>query len=129
MQGELGKVSLNAVKHGLTATTVVLPQQDALAFQKRVETWTGELAPRGKLGGYLAERVARISWQLDRADAHEQARLARRIESQGDALCVPSPSANDHAEEPYPRARVLESSIGTLTEHAAGVFTKKTSRG
>jgi hypothetical protein len=72
-------VNLNAVKHGLTATTVVLPHEDARAYQKRVETWTAERAPRGELGRYLAERVARISWQLDRAGAHEQARLARRI--------------------------------------------------
>ena len=73
------KVSLNAVKHGLTATTVVLPHEDAEAYRKRVDSWTAELNPRGDLGRYLAERAARISWQLDRADSYEQACLARRV--------------------------------------------------
>ena len=74
------KVSLNAVKHGLTATTVVvLPHEDAEAYRKRVEAWTVELNPQGDLGRYLAERAAKVSWQLDRADSYEQACLARRV--------------------------------------------------
>jgi hypothetical protein len=73
------KVRLNAVKHGMTAATAVLPHEDGQAYRHRVETWTRELNAPGELGKYLAERAARISWQLDRADAHEQARLARRI--------------------------------------------------
>src|SRR5262245_53503403 len=62
------KVRLNAVKHGLTAETVVLPHEDSRAYQERVDAWTKELNPRGDLGRYLAERAAKISWQLDRAD-------------------------------------------------------------
>ena len=74
------KVSLNAVKHGLTATTVVvLPHEDEEAYRHRVEAWTAELNPRGELGRYLAERAAKVSWQLDRADSYEQACLARRV--------------------------------------------------
>jgi hypothetical protein len=76
------RVRLNAVKHGLTATTVVLPHEDAEAYQERREAWTRELDPPGELGLYLADRVVRISWQLDRADAHERARLAARVRSQ-----------------------------------------------
>jgi hypothetical protein len=68
------KVSLNAVKHGLTATTlVVLPHEDEEAYRHRVEAWTAELNPRGELGRYLAERAAKVSWQLDRSDSYEQA--------------------------------------------------------
>src|SRR5919109_1099729 len=73
------KVRLNALKHGLSATTVVLPHEDAQAYQQRLETWTAELAPRGDVGRYLVERAARISWQLDRADLHETARLAKPV--------------------------------------------------
>jgi hypothetical protein len=73
------RVRLNALKHGLTATTVVLPHEDAEAYQKRLETWTRELAPRGDVGHYLTERAVRLSWQLDRADGHERARLAERV--------------------------------------------------
>src|SRR3954471_13124321 len=78
------KVSLNAVKHGLTATTVVvLPHEDAEAYRKRVDAWTVELNPQGDLGRYLAERAAKVSWQLDRADSYEQACLARRVRRAG----------------------------------------------
>ena len=46
------KVSLNAVKHGLTATTlVVLPHEDEEAYRHRLEAWTAELNPRGSSGG------------------------------------------------------------------------------
>ena len=73
------KVKFNALKHGMTAETVVLPHEDAAAYEQRLETWTRELNPPGKLGHYLAERVVRISWQLDRADFHERDRLANRL--------------------------------------------------
>ena len=66
------KVKLNALKHGMTAATVVLPHEDAAAYERRLETWTRELNPPGEMGQYLAERVVRISWQLDRADFHER---------------------------------------------------------
>jgi hypothetical protein len=74
------KVRFNAVTHGLTSTTVVLPHEDEQAYQHRLEAWTGELKAPGELGQYLIERVVRISWQLDRADTFERARLARRIQ-------------------------------------------------
>jgi hypothetical protein len=73
------KVRFNAVKHGLRAETVVLPHEDEDAYRQRVDSWTRELNPRGDLGRYLAERAAKISWQLDRADGYEQACLARRV--------------------------------------------------
>ena len=74
------KVSLNAVKHGLTATTiVVLPHEDAEAYERRLQAWTAELNPKGDLDRYLAERAVKVSWQLDRADSYEQACLARRV--------------------------------------------------
>ena len=74
------KVKLNAVTHGMTAATVVLPHENELAYQHRLEAWTRELKPPGELGRYLVERVVRISWQLDRADTFERAKLARRIQ-------------------------------------------------
>jgi hypothetical protein len=73
------KVRFNAVTHGLTAATVVLPHEDEEAYRDRLEAWTAELKPPGKLGQYLVERVVKISWQLDRADTFEQVHLAKRI--------------------------------------------------
>ena len=74
------KVRFNAVTHGLTAATVVLPHEDEQAYQHRLEAWTRDLQPPGGPGRYLVERAVKISWQLDRADSAEQARLVRRIE-------------------------------------------------
>jgi hypothetical protein len=73
------KVKFNALKHGNDAQTVVLPHEDAAAYEHRSAAWSRELSPGGKVGSYLAERAARLSWQLDRADAHERAELARRV--------------------------------------------------
>jgi hypothetical protein len=72
------RVRLNALKHGMAAETVVLPHEDVKAFEQRLDAWTRELAPNGDVAGYLAERAAKLSWQLDRADACEHAVLAKR---------------------------------------------------
>jgi hypothetical protein len=88
------KVRFNAVTHGLTAATVVLPHEDEQAYQHRLEAWTRDLQPPGGPGRYLVERAVRISWQLDRADTAEQARLVRRIEEASTlfADCGPEPA-------------------------------------
>ena len=72
------KVKFNALTHGLTAETVVLPHEDAAAYEHRLKTWTRELNPQGDMGRYLAERLVKISWQLDRADLHDRDRLIQR---------------------------------------------------
>jgi hypothetical protein len=69
----------NAVKHGLNAKTLVLPGEDADALQRRSEAWTADLAPRNDVEQYLVDRAVQVSWQLDRADRVEVARLARII--------------------------------------------------
>ena len=73
------RVGQNALKHGLSAKTIVLPHEDAEQYQHRRLTWKRELGPLGELGDYLAEQLVTISWQLDRANFHERARLAHQI--------------------------------------------------
>ena len=73
------RVGQNALKHGLSAKTIVLPHEDAEQYQHRRLTWKRELGPLGDLGDYLAEQLVTISWQLDRANIHERARLAHQI--------------------------------------------------
>ena len=55
---------LNALKHGLTARTPVLPGEDAEAHQARIETFVTSLEPRNELEQYLAEEAAQASWQM-----------------------------------------------------------------
>src|SRR6476646_749880 len=74
------KVKFNAVTHGMTAATVVLPHEHEKAYQYRLEAWTSELKGPGDFGQYLVERLVKISWQLDRADTFEQDKLTKRIQ-------------------------------------------------
>ena len=69
----------NAVKHGLTARTLVLPGEDPDALQLRLDGWIDSLKPKNELEHYLVDRAVRVSWQLDRADRAEVARFAARI--------------------------------------------------
>ena len=69
----------NAVKHGLTAKTLVLPGEDPEALQLRLDGWNDSLKPKNDLEHYLVERAVRVSWQLDRADRAEVARLTARM--------------------------------------------------
>ena len=45
----------NAVKHGMTAKTPVLPGEDEGAFQKRVDSWKDDLRPRGAVEDFLVQ--------------------------------------------------------------------------
>ena len=72
----------NAVTHGLTAKTPVLPGESAEEFQARIDRYKTGLETRTELEEELAERAAMASWQLDRANRVEVARLARSIHTE-----------------------------------------------
>jgi hypothetical protein len=60
-------VAQNAVKHGLTARLDVIKGEDQAQFDRHREGMLGELAPVGVRESMLAERVASLSWRLQRA--------------------------------------------------------------
>jgi hypothetical protein len=62
----------------MRARTTVLPGEDPAAFQTRRDAWTAQLQPRDDFEQFLADRAAQVSWQLDRADRAQAARLASR---------------------------------------------------
>jgi len=94
-------VRLNALKHGLTAATVVLPGEDAAALEARVDAWKDDVRPGGALEDYLVERAAHASWQLDRAERIIAARLTERMRQE------PIDSAVQELEELDTLARAL----------------------
>ena len=63
-----GKVvsGLNALKHGLQAERVLLPDEDPDAFHGLHERLFAELAPEGTLETQLVERMAVMMWRLRR---------------------------------------------------------------
>src|SRR5271165_5237681 len=68
----------NALKHGMRARTAFLPGEDPAAFQARRDAWTAQLQPRDDLERLLVERLVQVSWQLDRVDRAQAARLDDR---------------------------------------------------
>src|SRR5262245_47080817 len=74
----------NALKHGLTAATPVLPGEDPEAF-RRLEAWAEALDPADVVERFLVEQAATASWKLERADRVEAARLAAAVRGAADA--------------------------------------------
>src|SRR5205807_759490 len=65
----------NALKHGLKAELPVLPGEDPQAYQARLDAWIADLHPSNDLEQTLVERAVTLTWQLDRAERAETARL------------------------------------------------------
>jgi hypothetical protein len=65
------KSCLNAVKTGLTGRTVLLPSEDAEAYQQHVQDWFQELQPVGVREAALAQSLADNSWRVLRIPALE----------------------------------------------------------
>jgi hypothetical protein len=75
----------NALNHGMRARTIVLPGEDADAYQGRVDAWMADLQPRDDAEQSLVEQAARASWQLDRADRAQTTHVSAMIEEAADA--------------------------------------------
>ena len=59
--------SRNALRHGLTSQTVVLPGEDAEAYATFRATIWADLAPVGAIELILAQTIADTEWRLERA--------------------------------------------------------------
>ena len=67
--------SMNALKHGMTAQLAILPDENPAAFERRMAEWVGQARPRNVFELIRAERAAYCSWQLERAQRAQSARL------------------------------------------------------
>jgi hypothetical protein len=65
------KSSLNAVKTGLTGRTVLLPSEDAEAYQKHVDSFFDNWKPAGDQERNLVQSLADTEWRLSRIPALE----------------------------------------------------------
>ena len=57
----------NAVKHGMTAKVVLLPDEKPAEFRGCMTGYFDSLKPRNQLEIGQVERIAYLKWQLDRA--------------------------------------------------------------
>jgi hypothetical protein len=76
------RASLNALRHGLTGQTVVLPQEDLAAYQASCSQFHAELKPKGLLETKAVQAIADTDWRLDRIRAMENNLFALAVEEQ-----------------------------------------------
>ena len=78
---------LNSRKHGLTATTLVIGDEDPAQFEKLRAELMEEYDPQSALEYELVERLSSLLWRLRRIPAFEAAIIdARRAEVESDVL-------------------------------------------
>jgi len=58
--------SLNALSHGLTARTAVLPTEDPEAYQRHVQQFLDEYKPATPTETQLVHEIANTAWRLNR---------------------------------------------------------------
>ena len=65
---ETGKqrAKLNALRHGLTSQSVLLPTEDAAAYEKHAQEFLNEYQPQGSTERQLAQELIDTSWRLNR---------------------------------------------------------------
>jgi len=71
------KACLNAVKTALTGRTVLLPADDAAAYEQHVLAYTKELRPLTQCECDLVQSIADTAWRLKRIPALEMAIYAQ----------------------------------------------------
>jgi hypothetical protein len=92
------RVRRNAVRHGLTARTVVAAFEDENEFKAFTNRITSDYAPTSPLSLELAQRLAALLWRLRRAHSietglfHIQSELQRNIR-------LPHNDVPDHAQK------------------------------
>ena len=70
---KLNRSRFNALKHGLTARTAVLPGEDPELFQAVVDVYKARLKTQNEVEDDLAENAALAKWQMTRATAAQRA--------------------------------------------------------
>jgi hypothetical protein len=63
--------SLNALRHGLTGHTIVLPSEDLAAYERHTNRFFDDLKPKGAVEEQLAQIIVDTTWRLNRIAALE----------------------------------------------------------
>jgi hypothetical protein len=114
------RVSLNALRHGLTGQTVVLPSEDLAAYQKHGAQFHTELKPEGLLESKCVQTIADTYWRLDRIRAMENSLFGLDVyECTGEAVVRGSDGETETEMSPIDcalaQAKSLEQHADLLT--------------
>ena len=93
-------VGCNALRHGLTAQTAVLPNESPEEFQELLDAFLAEYQPAGPTELLLVEQMAMAAWRLRRMRALETGLFDLRMSQ------LPQDDEEDSAA-PDPRARAF----------------------
>jgi len=85
--------SLNALRHGLTGQTIVLPTEDHSAYQRHSQAFLDEYRPKGATEIQLVQSLLDTSWQLNRASAVETNLFSLGITEMEDRIRASHPEA------------------------------------
>ncbi len=77
--------SLNALRHGLTAQTAVLPTEDPDAYQRHIQQFLDEYAPATPTETQLVHEIANTAWRLNRIPFLEAELLSHDSEPRASA--------------------------------------------
>jgi hypothetical protein len=73
--------SLNALQHGLTSRTAVLPSEDPAVYQRHIQQLLDEYQPATPTETQLVHELANTAWRLNRVPLLEADLLARATNS------------------------------------------------
>ena len=85
------RASLNALRHGLTGQTVVLPSDDLAAYQVSCAEFFTEFKPEGLLERRLVQTIADTYWRLDRIRTMENNLFSLGFHEQSAEIAVDDP--------------------------------------
>ena len=87
--------SLNALRHGLTGQTVVLPSEDHSAYQHHSQAFLNEYRPKGATETQLVQSLIDTAWQLNRAASVETNLFSLGITDMEDHIRANHPQAEE----------------------------------
>jgi hypothetical protein len=75
------RARMNAVKHGLSAETPVLPDEDAAAFARHRDALLADMSPRGEVELVLAETFVSATWKRQRCERADTGLTTRNMQN------------------------------------------------
>src|ERR1700682_1926582 len=63
--------ALNALRHGLTGQTIVLPSDDLIAYERHCKGFFIDYQPKSNTENFLVQTIADVTWRLFRISGLE----------------------------------------------------------
>src|SRR5450432_1765497 len=115
--------SLNALKHGCTAQTMIFPCEDATHFHNFHQSYIEDFAPVGALELSMVQELAQTQWSIARTRAHEASLFALGHESHAEEFQT---SGDQAIQAAFAGAIVFKGESGSIKN--IGLYLQRSSR-